>query len=233
MRCAGGSTGEELRLDQPDGRGLRFGVRDSIYPTRELRPLLRGQGGGGDYQFGWQAGNGLVGLRWEWRDGPGKSLAGAEMNRRPTLTVPRPDLLVGAAPTGSGSGGAPGHPRVLCRPPGARPAVALGCSPSRARGTWRAFGGFVDQTGARSSPPSTSTGASWADPTSRPDQASEADQRGCERWSLPCSLWLFTVMRAIFTLAYPVSNPTGSDGDLYSHVTATMQHEAVRAFEAC
>jgi hypothetical protein len=29
---------------------------------------------------------------------------------------------------------------------------------------------------------------------------------------LPCSSWLFTVMRAIFTLAYSVSNPTGSDG---------------------
>jgi hypothetical protein len=39
-----------------------------------------------------------------------------------------------------------------------------------------------------------------------------ADQRGCDRWSLPCSSLLFTVMRAIFTLAYPVSNPTGSDG---------------------
>jgi hypothetical protein len=39
-----------------------------------------------------------------------------------------------------------------------------------------------------------------------------ADQRGCDRWSLPCSLWLFTVTRVIFTLAYPVSNPTGSDG---------------------
>jgi hypothetical protein len=31
--------GEELRLDRPDGRGLRFRVRDSVYPTREL---LRG-----------------------------------------------------------------------------------------------------------------------------------------------------------------------------------------------
>jgi hypothetical protein len=58
-----------LRLDQPDGHGLRFGVRHSIYPTRELRPLLRGQRGGGD-QFGWQAGNGLIWLDWEWRDGP-------------------------------------------------------------------------------------------------------------------------------------------------------------------
>jgi heat shock protein HslJ len=65
-------AGEQLRLDQPAGRGLRFRVRDTIYRTRDLRPLLRGQRGGGDYQFGWRAGNGLIGLRWEWRDGPGK-----------------------------------------------------------------------------------------------------------------------------------------------------------------
>jgi hypothetical protein len=39
-----------------------------------------------------------------------------------------------------------------------------------------------------------------------------ADQRGCDRESLPCSLGLFTDMRVIFTLVYPVSNPTGSDG---------------------
>lgn len=29
---------------------------------------------------------------------------------------------------------------------------------------------------------------------------------------VPCLLWLSTVMRVISTLAYPVSNPTGSDG---------------------
>ena len=49
-----------------------------------------------------------------------------------------------------------------------------------------------------------------------------ADQRGCDRWSLPCSLWLFTVMRAIFTPAYPVSNPTGSDGGLLKQDAATL-----------
>jgi hypothetical protein len=41
-----------------------------------------------------------------------------------------------------------------------------------------------------------------------------ADQRGCDRESLPCSLELFTDMRVIFTLVYPVSNPTGSDGSV-------------------
>src|SRR5215204_7188504 len=39
-----------------------------------------------------------------------------------------------------------------------------------------------------------------------------ADQRGPDPESLPCSLGLFTDMRVIFTLVYPVSNPTGSDG---------------------
>jgi hypothetical protein len=31
-----------------------------------------------------------------------------------------------------------------------------------------------------------------------------------DRWSLPCSLWLCTVMRVIFTLAYPVSTQPGA-----------------------
>jgi hypothetical protein len=221
--------GEELRLDRPDGRGLRFRVRDSIYPTREL---LRGQRGGGGYQFGWQAGSGLVSLRWAWRDGPGKP-----WGRR---DEPQADPDGAAAGPAGGAAGTDwfvfgvvprATARVLCRPPGGRPAVALGCSPSRARGRGVPSAGSSTRPRARSSSPSTSTGASWTDPTPGPDQASAADQRGCERWSLPCSLWLFTVMRAIFTLAYPVSNPTGSDGDLYSHVTATMQQEAVRAFE--
>ncbi|HZD00699.1 MAG TPA: META domain-containing protein [Actinomycetes bacterium] len=34
-------SGNQLRLDKPDGRGLRFRVRDTIYPSRELRPLLQ------------------------------------------------------------------------------------------------------------------------------------------------------------------------------------------------
>jgi hypothetical protein len=110
--------GEELRLDRPDGRGLRFRVRDSIYPTREL---LRGQRGGGGYQFGWQAGSGLVSLRWAWRDGPGKP-----WGRR---DEPQAD------PDGAAAG-----------PAGGAAGTALGCSPVPGARTWRAFGGFVDQT---------------------------------------------------------------------------------------
>jgi hypothetical protein len=37
-----------------------------------------------------------------------------------------------------------------------------------------------------------------------------AHQGGCDRWSLPCSLWLFTVMRVIFTLAYPCPTQQGA-----------------------
>lgn len=140
--------GQELRLDKPDGRGLRFRVRDTIYPTRDLRPLLRGQRGGGDYQFGWQAASGLIGLRWEWRDGPGKPWGFASMNREPTLPVPRPDLLWGAAGADRFVLGVVPRAtaRVLCRLPGGRPAVELGVFTVPGARTWRAFGGFVDQT---------------------------------------------------------------------------------------
>jgi heat shock protein HslJ len=140
--------GEELRLDQPDGRGLRFRVRDTIYPSRDLRPLLRGQRNGGDYQFGWQAGNGGISLTWEWRDGPGKPWGFAGMNRERTWPVPRPDLLVGEASADRFVFGVVSRAtaRVLWRPSGGRSAVPLEVFTVPGARTWRAFGGFVDQT---------------------------------------------------------------------------------------
>jgi heat shock protein HslJ len=140
--------GEELHLDKPDGRGHRYRVRDTIYPSRDLRALLRGQRNGGDYQFGWQAANGLIWLEWEWRDGPGKPWGFAGMNREPTWPVPQPDLLVGSA---GGDRFVFGVVRratagVLCQPPGGRPAVRLEVFTVPGARTWRAFGGFVDQT---------------------------------------------------------------------------------------
>lgn len=137
--------GDELRLDKPGGHGLRFRVRDTIWPSRDLHPLLRGQRAGGDYQFGWQAGEGLISLEWEWRDGPGKPWGFAGVTRKPTDPVPRPDPLAGAA----GAdwfvlGVAPlATARVLCRPPGGQPAAELGVFTVPGARTWRAFGGFV------------------------------------------------------------------------------------------
>jgi heat shock protein HslJ len=140
-------SGEELRLDKPDGRGLRFRVRDSIYPSRELRPLLQGHRDGGDYRFGWQADQAGIGLEFEWRDGPGKPWGFAGMNRPPAWVVPRPDPLVsGAGRDGFVFGVVPrAAARVVCRPPAGQAAVELQLFTVPGARTWRAFGGFVDQ----------------------------------------------------------------------------------------
>jgi heat shock protein HslJ len=139
--------GDELRLDKPYGHGLRFRVRDMVYPSRELRPLLQGRRGGGDYRFGWQAGEAGIGLEFEWREGPGKPWGFTGMNRPPAWAVPRPDPLAG----GAGHDGfvfgvvARTAARVVCRPPGGRPAIELRLFTVPDARTWRAFGGFVDQ----------------------------------------------------------------------------------------
>jgi heat shock protein HslJ len=140
-------SGEELRLDKPDGRGLRFGVRDSIYPSRELRPLLQGRRDGGDYRFGWQAGETGIGLEFEWRDGPGKPWGFAGMNRPPAGAVAQPDPLAGGAGHDGFVFGVVGRAavRVVCQPPVGQPAVELQLFTVPGARTWRAFGGFVDQ----------------------------------------------------------------------------------------
>jgi heat shock protein HslJ len=140
-------SGGELRLDKPDGRGLRFRIRDTIYPSRELRPLLQGRRDGGDYRFGWQAGETGIGLEFEWRDGPGKPWGFAGMNRPPAWAVPRPDPLTGVAGHDGFVGGVVPRAtaRVVCQPPAGQPAVELGLFAVPGARTWRAFGGFVDQ----------------------------------------------------------------------------------------
>jgi heat shock protein HslJ len=139
--------GDELRLDKPYGHGLRFRVRDTIYPSRELRPLLQGRRDGGDYRFGWQAGETGIGLEFEWRDGPGKPWGFTGMSRPPAWAVPRPDPLTGGAGhDGFVFGVVPRTTaRVVCRPPRGRPAVELRLFTVPGARTWRAFGGFVDQ----------------------------------------------------------------------------------------
>jgi heat shock protein HslJ len=140
-------SGDELRLDKPDGRGLRFRVRDTIYPSRELRPLLQGQRHGGDYRFGWQAGETGIGLEFEWRDGPGKPWGFAGMNQPPAWAVPGPDpLTASAGHDGFVFGVVPRTTtRVVYQPPAGQPAVELQLFTVPGARTWRAFGGFVDQ----------------------------------------------------------------------------------------
>jgi heat shock protein HslJ len=140
-------SGGELRLDKPGGRGLRFRVRDSIYPSRELRPLLQGQRNGGDYRFGWQAGDERISLEWEWRDAPGKGWGVAGMTREPTWPVPGPDPLVAAAGDQRFVFGvvAVATAGVVYQPPAGQPVVQLELFTVPDARTWRAFGGFVDQ----------------------------------------------------------------------------------------
>jgi heat shock protein HslJ len=139
-------TSDELRLDKPDGRGLRFRVRDSIYPSRKLRPLLQGQRNGGDYRFGWSASESGIGLEFEWRDGPGKPWGFAGINRPPNFAVPEPDpLAAGAGRDGFVFGVVPpATTRVVCQPPDGGQADELQLFTVPGARTWHAFGGFVD-----------------------------------------------------------------------------------------
>ena len=142
-------SGGELRLDKPGGRGLRFRVRDTIYPSRHLRPLLQGQRNGGDYQFGWQAGDGVIALAWEWRDAPGKPWGSAGMTWGPTWPVPRLDPLIAAAGDDRFVFGVvpADAARVVCQPPAGQRAVQLELFDVPGAQPWHAFGGFVHQPG--------------------------------------------------------------------------------------
>jgi heat shock protein HslJ len=142
-------SGDELRLDKPDGHGLRFHVRDTIYPSRELRPLLQGRRSGGDYRFGWLASEPetSIGLLWEWRDGPGKPWGSVFLEQEPAWAVPRPDVTSGSAAGAAFVFGMVPRAtvRVVCQPPGGQTAIKLQLFTIPGARTWRAFGGFVDQ----------------------------------------------------------------------------------------
>ncbi len=140
---------DELRLDKPDGRGLRFRVRDTIYPSRDLRPLLQGQRNGGEYRFGWQVGNGLIALAWEWRDAPGKPWGSAGMTCGPAWSVPGPDPLIAAAGDDRFIFGVvpADNARVVCQLPSAQPAIQLELFTVPGAQAWHAFGGFVHEPG--------------------------------------------------------------------------------------
>jgi hypothetical protein len=87
--------GEELRLSKPDGTMLVFTPRDSVYPGRDLTPLLQGQRDGGDYRFGWgpQQPARLVGLGVADRAGdavePGRPGRGEDLDGSRTRSIGR------------------------------------------------------------------------------------------------------------------------------------------------
>jgi heat shock protein HslJ len=137
----------ELRLDKPDGRGLRFRERDTIYPGRDLRPLLRGRRDGGDYRLGYSVDQGSAALSWEWRDGPGRPWGYAGMNRELAWPVPRPDAMAGDAADGRFVFGVVDvrTARAAYLPPGGRPAVQLERFDLAAARGWWVFGGFVPE----------------------------------------------------------------------------------------
>ena len=166
--------GRGLRLDKPGGRGLRFRVRDTIYPSRQLRPLLQGQRNGGDYRFGWQgvtsgsrlSGSGAARKGWE--------VAG--MTREPTWPVPGPDPLTAVAGKDRFvfGVGPPDTARVVCQPPAGQPAVQLELFTVRGREPGgRSAGLLTGRVRARLSSRWTVRGASWGGRTgSRPESLS-------------------------------------------------------------
>jgi heat shock protein HslJ len=138
---------DELCLDKPDGRGLRFRVRDTIYPSRDLRPFLQGRRNGGDYRFGWRTGSRLISLQWEWRDAPGKPWGFAGMTYLSAGPVPGPDPLI--APAGSErfvfGVVAAATVRVIYQPPHRQTATQLALFTVPVTSTWQAFGGLITQ----------------------------------------------------------------------------------------
>ena len=138
--------GRQLQITGAYGRGLVFTAKASIYPDRDLIPLMQGQRDGGDYRLGWNTGAGRAWLEWEWRDRPGKPWAFAGQGEDLTWTGPRPDPLAGSAGAASFFFGfiPAGAARVVYQPRGRGPATPLQLFTLPRAGTLKAFGGFVD-----------------------------------------------------------------------------------------
>lgn len=86
-----------LRLTGPAGDGLVFAEKASIYPARDLTPLLLGRRDGGDYRLGWSRHDGFVGVDWNWRDGPGRPWAEVGLVGDLGRSATRPEPMVGPA----------------------------------------------------------------------------------------------------------------------------------------
>jgi heat shock protein HslJ len=138
--------GRRLRITGTYGRGLVFTAKASIYPDRDLIPLVQGQRDGGDYRLGWNTAAGRAWLEWEWRDRPGKPWESAGQGEDLTWTGPRPDPLAGSAGAASFFFGfiPVAAARVVYQPAGRAPATPLPLFTLPRGGALKAFGGFVD-----------------------------------------------------------------------------------------
>jgi heat shock protein HslJ len=87
----------KLWLTRPAGEGLVFAQKASIYPAGDLTPLLLGRRDGGDYRLGWSTRDGLVGVEWNWRDGPGRPWGYVGLTGDIGRPATRPEPMVGAA----------------------------------------------------------------------------------------------------------------------------------------
>jgi hypothetical protein len=87
----------KLRLTRPAGEGLVFAEKASIYPAGDLTPLLLGRRDGGDYRLGWSTRDGLVGVEWNWRDGPGRPWGFVGLTGDIGRPAARPEPMVGPA----------------------------------------------------------------------------------------------------------------------------------------
>jgi heat shock protein HslJ len=137
--------GDELRIWKPDGPVLVFTPRESIYPHRDLTPLLQGQRDGGDYRFGWGANAERAWLVWEWRDGPGKAWGVASQAQDKSWTGPRPEPLDAWAGTARFVFGfvTAAAARAALQPAGGGAAVPLQLFTIPDAGNLQAVGGFV------------------------------------------------------------------------------------------
>jgi len=135
----------KLWLTRPAGEGLVFVEKASIYPAGDLTSLLLGRRDGGDYRLGWSTHDGLVGVEWNWRDGPGRPWGHVGLARDIGRPATRPDPMTGSAGRASYVFGAirSDAARLTYLPPGGGRAVPLRVFRLGGVDSLVAYGGFV------------------------------------------------------------------------------------------
>jgi heat shock protein HslJ len=136
----------KLWLTRSTGEGLVFAKKPSIYPAGDLTPLLLGRRDGGDYRLGWSTHDGLVGVEWNWRDGPGRPWGHVGLTGDIGRPGTRPEPMVGAAGRASYVFGAirSDAARLTYRPAGGGRAVPLRAFRLGEIDSLVAYGGFVE-----------------------------------------------------------------------------------------